>query len=81
MAKYEVVITRTKIEIASIEVTADSREAAEMKVKSRVEPQFDMSEALGVTRTKEKAAKRYFESHLSESADHSTEFEYEADEI
>lgn len=79
MPKFEVQVTRTKIEYALVSISAKTIEDAEKKVKAKVEPDYVDGEALEVAQRREKAAVRFFDNHLAESADHSTEFEYETE--
>lgn len=75
MPKFEVVVTRTITETASFTVSAKDAEAAEEKVRTKLEPSGD-----DVTEKDEKAARRYFENNPAEGTDNTTEFEYETEE-
>lgn len=83
--KYEVIVTRTRVETASFEVSAANAEEAEQKVRRKLEPDFRDaagSEVTGLDWAKlEKSAERYFDSHPADGADNTTEFEYETEEF
>lgn len=79
MPKFEVIVTRTKVEVASVEVTAKTHKEAEEKVRAKMEPNYSaISENI---EKMEKAANRYFKSNPAEGADETTEFEYEVEEL
>lgn len=80
MPDYEVVVTRTKVEIASFTVKARTEDEAEAKVKSKLEPEFDSQTTGERMDAAEKLSRRYFANHPAESADNTTEYEYEVNE-
>jgi hypothetical protein len=81
MPTYEVFVTRTRVEIASITVRAASPEAAEEKVRTICEPNYGHADDAEQTARMEKRAIRYFANNLCESADFTTEFEYETGQL
>ncbi len=77
MPKYEVIVTRTKTEVASVTVSAKSEEEAERTVTAKMQPVLgDRPNADEL----EKAALKYFDDNLADSADVTVEFEYEVSE-